>query len=219
MLNQHLISPEIPTLHTSDQAEAAIHTMEEAGTRQLAVIENGQYLGLISEDDLLDASPGQLLADLHSSFLPFSVFADDHFLTGANILVGRKLGLMPVVFAGNEYAGSISQENMLRQLATHTGALQGGAMIVAEMEPLQYSISEISKLAETNDAHITQLNTQLNETTGHVRVTIRLNKQDVSDVVATLQRYDYNILFYSGEEHYENELRRNYHHLMNFITM
>lgn len=97
--------------------------------------------------------------------------------------------------------------------------LMSGALVVIEMEPHQLSISELSKLVETNDAHITQFNTSIHPDTGMLLATLRINKQEISDIVATLQRYDYHVVFFSGEEHYENELRRNYQHLMNFLTM
>ena len=41
-----------------------------------------------------------------------------------------------------------------------------GGIIVLEMDPKQYSFNEISKLVETNDAQITQLNTSTDSETG-----------------------------------------------------
>jgi hypothetical protein len=92
-----------------------------------------------------------------------------------------------------------------------------GGLIVLEMESNQYSFNEISKLVEGNDAQITQLNTSNDAETGMMQVTIRINKPDVSDIVATFQRYDYNVKYYFGEEQYENELRNNYDNLMNYL--
>ena len=193
--------------------------MQDLMVSHLPVLQDNTYLGLIAADDLLDANPADNIGSLQHDLQPFAVNADEHFSMAVRTMASRQLSVIAVVGASQEYAGAISREKLFVQLATQTGMLTGGAMVVVTMEPHQFSISEMSKLVETNDAHITQLNTVIDELSGHLTVTIRINKQEVSDVIATLQRYDYQVLFYSGEEHYENELRRNYNHLMNFLTI
>jgi acetoin utilization protein AcuB len=37
--------------------------------------------------------------------------------------------------------------------------------------------------------------------------------------VATFQRYEYQVSYFFGEEEYENELRNNYDHLMNYLNL
>mgnify|MGYP003704713923 CR=1 FL=1 len=54
---------------------------------------------------------------------------------------------------------------------------------------------------------------------GNVGITIRINKPEISDIVATFQRYDYTILYYAGEELYANELKSNYDHLMHYLKI
>lgn len=94
-----------------------------------------------------------------------------------------------------------------------------GALIVLEIPSNQYSFNEISKLVETNDAQITQLNTSNDIESGMMQVTIRINKPEVSDIIATFQRYDYNVKYFFGEELYTNELRSNYDNLMNYLRI
>jgi len=94
-----------------------------------------------------------------------------------------------------------------------------GGLIVLEMEKRNYAFGEINRLVETNDAHITQLNSYTDPDTGLFTVSIRVNKYEISDIVATFQRYEYSIKYYFGEEQYENELKENYNLLMNYINM
>ncbi len=42
---------------------------------------------------------------------------------------------------------------------------------------------------------------------------------EISDIIATLQRYDYIIRYYFGEEEYENELKENYDLLMAYLNI
>jgi hypothetical protein len=90
---------------------------------------------------------------------------------------------------------------------------------VLEKEAQHYTASEVAKLVESNDAQLLQLNTTVNAQTGHIQITIRLNKYEVSDVIATFQRYDYTVRFYVGEEQYANELKSNYDHLIHYLKI
>jgi acetoin utilization protein AcuB len=219
MLNQQLISSEITPLHPDQTVAEALAKMEADALSHLPVVAEGVFVGIVAEDDLLDEDEHHKISTLQDRLLHFSVMADDHFSTAASIMSGRHLSLIPVVAANKEYVGSIDKSVLFEQLIQMTGIMTGGALVVIEMEPTAFSISEISKLVETNDAHITQLNTSINEVSGLLTATIRINKQEVSDIIATLQRYEYHVVYYSGEEQYENELRRNYHHLMSFLNI
>ncbi len=118
-----------------------------------------------------------------------------------------------------EYTGAIIATDLLRQLGRTTGVSDAGGIIVLEMEKVSFSFTEISKLVETNDAQIIQLNTYSDAPSGSLYITRRLNKAEISDIVATCQRYEYLVKYYFGEELYENELRSNYDHLMNYLNI
>jgi len=104
-------------------------------------------------------------------------------------------------------------------IALSAGVSDIGGIIVLEMDKVSFSFSEISKLVETNDAQITQLNTYTDTYSGNFYITLRINKLEISDIVATFQRYEYQVKYYFGEELYENELRNNYDHLMNYLNI
>ena len=88
-----------------------------------------------------------------------------------------------------------------------------------EIEGRDYSFAEISRIIESNDAQITQLNSFTDPETGIMQVTIRVSKLEISDLIATFQRYEYNVKYYFGEELYENELKTNYDNLMHYLKI
>jgi len=128
--------------------------------------------------------------------------------------------VVPVVNNENELLGTFTYTDLLKKAAEFMNLSEPGGLIVLELESNQYSFSEISKIVETNDAQITQLNTAPPDPdTGLMQVTIRINKPEVSDIVATFQRYEYNVKYFFGEELYANELRTNYDNLMNYLKI
>jgi acetoin utilization protein AcuB len=176
-------------------------------------------MGLISEDDLLNSQDDQTLEHLEPLFLKLSVKASSHFVEAVQLCNSYGLSVIPVVEKEMEWAGAISASDLLKYLGRMTGTDEPGGIIVLELEKANFSFSEICKLVETNDAQITQLNTFFDSQLQLLYVTIKLNRFEVSDIVATFQRYEYTVKYYFGEELYENELRINYDHLMNYLNM
>lgn len=220
MLNQEIISAQVEPLHYEQTVQQAIEKMDALEIEQLPLVKDGLFEGLLFEEDLLDAKETDRLTQLQYKLQPTSVHAEDHYLTAAKMMAAiPQLKVLPVVKPGNHYLGVITSAEIFKQLLRLSGAQESGALVVLEMNREDYSISNLSKLVETNDAQINQLNTYTDELTGRLIVTLRLNKQEVSDVVATFQRYDYQVVFHAGEEEYQNELKRNYHNLMNFLEI
>ena len=156
---------------------------------------------------------------MQQSFADISVKEDEHFLKAVQLAADSGLSIVPVVTEENELIGTVAYNDLLKFSSDFMSLSEPGGLIVLEMDSNQYSFNEISKLVETNDAQITQLNTSIDPETGLMHVTIRINKPEVSDIVATFQRYEYNVKYFFGEELYTNELRSNYDNLMNYLKI
>ncbi|MES2649652.1 MAG: CBS domain-containing protein [Bacteroidota bacterium] len=219
MLNQQIISSQIEPLNYSHTVKDALFQMSDLNYQQLPVVKDGLYEGLLSEDDLMDADGKESLLNFQLDLLPYAVKGTDHFLTAAKLTSELRLQLIPVITVEKEYLGFISEQDLLKQLSQFNGVQEKGALMVLGMNREDYSTGQLAKLVETNDAVITQLNTVFDEVTGKLIVTLRINKEEISDILSTFQRYDYDVIFHAGQEQYENELRRNYFHLMNFLEM
>ena len=219
MLNREIISSSLPTLNLQDSIMQALEIMNEFHVSQLPVVDNDKYLGLVFEEDLMSVDENATLQAVTDRFSKVAVRAASHFIEAIQTANDYHLSVVPVIEKDNEYTGVISATDLLMQLGKLTGASEPGAVIVLEMEQRGFSFSEISKLVETNDAQITQLNTYWDNSTDTFSVTLKINKFEISDIIATFQRYEYQIKYYFGEELYENELRTNYDHLMNYLKI
>jgi CBS domain-containing protein len=219
MLPPLLIATPAAPLQLSDKVYQALSILEDLKVSSWPVVNESVYMGLITEEVLMDADADHTIDTLKYELRPFKVLNTDHYLNAAGLMSDRQLDVLPVTTPDGEFLGVVMMQAMLLQLTRLVGAASPGALVVLEMDPIDFSPGEISRLIETNDAQIRQLNTQIDEHTGRMIVTIRINKQEVSDIIATFQRYDYRVAYFVGEEQYENELRRNYHHLLHYIEM
>jgi acetoin utilization protein AcuB len=220
MLTRELQSQTLPYLHLSDKVYQVLQMMNDNHVTHLPIVEGDKFIGIISEEDLLQVENDHAeLATLQQSFGNASVKSDEHFLRAVQVAAENGLSVVPVVNEEDELIGAVSYNDLLKNASEFMSLNEPGGLIVLEIESNQYSFNEISKLVETNDAQITQLNTSNDSDTGMMQVTIRVNKPDISDIVATFQRYEYNVKYYFGEEIYANELRSNYDNLMNYLKI
>lgn len=218
MLTRQLISNTIPYLHKGDKVYQALQLMNDYHVSHLPIVDEEKYLGIISEEQLLHSDDENSLSDLPISEGGTTVQANDHFLKAIEVAVQKNQSIVPVVEA-NQMVGIVTYNDLLRNASDFMSLGQPGALIVLEMEPKAYSFTEINRIVESNDAQITQLNTFADTETGLMQVTIRLSKTEVSAIIATFQRYEYNIKYYFGEEMYENELRGNFDNLMHYLNI
>lgn len=220
MLNQEILSIDILPLHPDDTVLLAKEAMDDLHVAHLPVIQEQKLLGTVSEDILLNASSDNMpLNRLQSSFSGAAVQGVNHILESIQVMNEFNLTLLPVINKESDYLGSITAIELLKSAGKLIGTGYPGAIVVLEMDKINFSFAEISKLVETNDAQITQLNTYFDAITSAFYITLRINRLEISDIIATFQRYEYKIKYYFGEEQYDNELRSNYNHLMNYLSI
>lgn len=220
MLTVDLINNNIPRLRLQDTVGKALQLINDFRVSHLPVVAEEKFLGLISEEDLLDAEDEKLSIEiLQNNFLNAAVKNNVHFLNAVNSSIQFDTTVVPIVNGENEFIGVITTADLLKTLGNFSGANEIGGIIVIEMERSQFAISEISRIVESNDCHILHLNTTVDSTTGMLTVTIHINKREISAVVATFERYEYDVTYYFGTEKFENEIDSNFRHLMNYLDI
>ena len=156
---------------------------------------------------------------LQETFINAAVFENEHFLNAVNCSNQFETTVVPVINEERELEGVITTNKLLMALGNFSGANEIGGIIVLEMERSQFAISEISRIVESNDATIFHLNTTIQPDTGMFTVTIHINKKEIAAIVATFERYEFDVIYYFGNENFENEVHSNYRHLMNYLDI
>lgn len=219
MLVNQILNTGFPSLNIADKASFALQLMDDYDVLHLPVLSEDKFVGLVAKDDLLDAEETDTHLSSPHLLQKRSVKTEEHFLSALKLVSQFDLSLLPVINDQMELVGVVLSKELIKSVSLFLGIEEKGAIIVLETDKRNYSFGELSRLVETNDAYITQLNTYTEQSSGLVVITIKINKIEVSDIVATFQRYDYAVRYFFGEEQYANELQENYQHLISYLNM
>src|ERR1700754_4984514 len=103
MLTIDLINNNIPRLQLKDSVSKALRLISDFKVTHLPVVEEDKYLGLISEDDLLDQDKQKLPMELlQEFFLKASVRDNEHFLNAVTCSNQFDTSVVPVVNEEND---------------------------------------------------------------------------------------------------------------------
>ncbi|MFN3403368.1 MAG: CBS domain-containing protein [Cytophagaceae bacterium] len=185
----------------SDTAGKALKWMEEFRVRQLAVIDNSSYKGIITEETLVNLSdPESLILDLKLDFQDVFVYSHTHFYDVIKLATKTGVELVAVLDESDCFLGVISVNETSSAVAKMFASQGPGGVIVLSMKENDYSLSQISRLVEANDTKILSSFVSVDESDpASIKLTLKLNRVDLSRVIATFERYEYKILAHFHE--------------------
>lgn len=196
MIAEELINHMIPPLKVTDDAHKAIVWMEEFRCNHLPVINEGQLLGFISEEIILESNDiDRPLASFELVGRDCTVRTDTHVFDILRAASDHKLQIVAVLNDDDLYTGVITVQDVMTSFAQSAAVQMPGGILVLSMNLIDYSLAEIARLVEENNAKI--VSCMMVEDTmdkGKIKVTLKINQEDLSRIVATLERFGYRVI-------------------------
>lgn len=220
MLAKHLISDLIIPLKTSDTGSDVLSRMDDYRLSHLPIVNNEEFLGLVSEDDIYamdnydEAIGGQKL-----SLTSVHVTQEQHIFDVIRQFAELHLSLVPVLDYKNNYLGSITIGQLVSNFSKIAAIENPGGVIVLEVSQNDYMLSEISQIIESNDAKVLSLCVISNPDSTKLEITIKINKIDIQSVLQTFSRYNYIVkASFTKSDDFE-DLKDRYDSFMNYLNI
>ena len=219
MQASELISSSISTLHPEDDGQQALLVMDELRVTHLPVIRNNFYLGLISENEILEwESTSELIQEhLPNLMAPF-VLGSQHLFDIIEVLEENSLSIVPILSEEKKYLGAISNRKLLYTIAKSAAVQSMGGVIVLEMSQNNYTLSEIASIVESNNAKIlSSYITSVPDST-KIELTIKLSITEIDPIIADLKRFEYKVMasYYDGNSN--DDMMERYEALMRYLN-
>ena len=221
MLAQELVSELIPPVTISDTVSQIVERMADFKVAHLPVIDQTEYLGLITEKDIMEfTGPGQRINIRLINLLAVSVREDQHIYEVIDLVSRYGLTLLPVLTSSKEYAGSITLLSLVKNFSRLTAAGQPGAILVLSLALQDYSPTLLSRIIEDNNAKMISLYAIADPNGRELTVTIKVNTQETSSMMRSFDRYGYSVksAFMSNSQ-LDDFYRSRYEEFMNYMNI
>lgn len=202
MTARELISPVIPSLDIADDIVKASSLMDDLAVHQLPVLENGVFKGFIKDEALFaDVFDSSSLASYPLTSSNCTVYSDQHFYEVARVASGFEYEMVAVLDRDDVFIGVVTIHELIEAFSQTIGVQSPGSVIVISVKHIDFSFSEIARLIEAESTKILACYlTSDKEDPVRFNVTLKLDKKNVSHIVATLERFNYNITGLYQEE-------------------
>jgi len=194
MVAKDLISEVIPSLKTSDLGQTALNWMEIFRISHLPIVNNLEFLGLISDADIYDMNqPDEPIGAHALTLLKPYVEADQHIFEVIGLASRLKLSVVPVLDSNNHFKGVITTSDLIRHIAGISSMDQPGGIIVLELIERDYSLTQIAQIVEGNNIKVLSMYITSPSDSTKLEVTLKVNTSDLVSVIRTFERYNYEV--------------------------
>lgn len=220
MLASDLITDEIPPLKVSDTGRKALNWMDEFKVWHLPVVKNSEFIGLISESDLIDnSSSEEAISKINPNFITTYVGEKQHIFEVVKIVSEFNLSVIPVLDVNKHYLGCISIHRLMNAIAAMPVVGEPGGIIILEMNINDYSLGEIARIVENNDAKILGTFITSHPDSTKMEVTLKINRGDLSAILQSFERFKYNVTASYHQSEHKDTLKDRYDSLMNYLNI
>lgn len=205
MLAKDLLSNEIPVLSATTSVKDALLLMDEFRVNVLPLVDNSNFVCLLSEKELLGAPDPLALLGTPVGF-SLSVKEQTHLFDALDRFTQSEFDLLPVIDNDNNYKGSITRKTILKQLAIYCDSSTLGSIIHIELNQHDFILSEIARLAEQNNAHIINVFTYIDNRSNKLKLFIKVDQENAMNFLRSLERFNYNVVAHYHKNEITNEL-------------
>nr|WP_121273902.1 CBS domain-containing protein [Pedobacter schmidteae] len=220
MLAAELLSNSIPPLKTSDTVQKSLERMTEFKLSHLPIVNETQFLGLLSEDELIEVKDVETpVGALSLSLLNPFVYEDAHAYDVIRLLDQLKLSVVPVLDYKKNYIGLVAVNNLLCFAADLFAVKEPGGIIVLEISNRNNSLAHMAQIVEGDNAQILSSYVQTFPDSTKLEVTLKINKTELSGIIASFERYSYQVKAVFNNTKADDGTEDRFNSFMNYLNV
>jgi predicted transcriptional regulator len=220
MLAHELITDEVPPLKPTDTGKKVLDWMEDFRISHLPVVKNKEFLGLVSYNDMLDLNDTKKSLDnMRVSLIKAYVRGDYHIFDVLKVISNHNVSAVAVLDEEDHYMGVITADSLIHKIAQMPFVNEPGGIIILEINARDYSLSQIAQIVEGNDAKILNMHINAHPESTKIEVTLKINKDDLTPIVQTFNRYNYNVKATFHQNQFGGDIKKRYDEFMHYLNI
>ena len=220
MIAKELISIHIPSISFKDDGEKALRVMDENRVSHIAVVDNGEYHGLISDNEIYDLDDTFVPLDqVKPVLIKLFVQPFDHIYDILTVFAENNITALPVLNEDDQYLGVIGLEQIIKALYKMTNSKEPGGVIVMALNVRDYSMAQVAQIVESEGANILSAFTRTSDDSLKMELILKINQSDLSRIMSSFERYNYEIMASFHESVHEEDLKRRYEQFIKYLNI
>ncbi|MDG1297854.1 MAG: CBS domain-containing protein [Saprospiraceae bacterium] len=212
-----LIDNTVEVLAPEMTGDQALRIMGDSYSAVLPMLDaEGKLLAMVTEDHILSFDLELKLEEMHIPQVFPALNIKNHFTDAIRILGQTKLQVIPIVDDKLYFKGAVSAISVMEYLYDSGSVDDRGASILIEMKHIDYSMSELARLIESEQSKILSSFIFSDAASDVLQLSLRLNTADTRHVVATLERFGYKVFDFSLKAEQSDDRLRD--HIDSFLS-
>lgn len=215
-----LIASELSFVSYQNTIAEAIQKMQDAAVRQIVLINEQQVSGILFLEDLENEGDDQ--QKLYPELIHEEAIAINgklHVLDVVKLVSSNHLEILPVLDEKMQYVGCLKWETLLGVVSDMLAIKVPGSILMLRRLPIDYSMSEIARICESNDFRIISSGIMKEEGTQALIITLKIDRSDLHMLISAFERYEYEVIAFFGDANYRDFLKERYDLLINYLNM
>lgn len=216
---QEYILTEIKEFSLESKVKSAQKLFKGLPLTHILVVQNNELLGCISENDLHTIEDNTTtIADCIDFIDFFHATNTVTILDLIKLFAENDCNIMPVVDKERRYLGYFDLSDILDIFTTSPFLYGDGAVLILEKQKKDFATSEVCQIVESNNAKVLGIYTS-NETSDVIQTTLRIDTEDINEIIQTFRRYNYNIISEHHDDFYLQDLKDRSDYLQKYLNM
>lgn len=182
------------------------------------VVEESIYVGSISADDVETFDSHKQIADYRYTFESFFARTNMIWLDVLEVFAKHNTNLVPVLDELNNYVGYYEIQDVIKFFNETPFLKEQGGIIVIKKGVLDFSMSQITQIVESNNGKILGLFISSADVES-VEITIKISLGAMNEIIQTFRRYNYEIISEHQEDNYINSLKERSDYLDKYLNI
>jgi len=217
----NIISDTLPVIKKSYSPEEIINIITYNNYNTCILCDDDKYIGQTNINNLQNTDLASLIEDEGKINSNSFVHKDSDIYHVADIFINSDEDILPVIDEQKKYLGSIDKKSFVKIFGNSLAIKIPGSLIVLEVFSEDYSLTEISTIVESENAKILGLFINIRNTTDNIfEISIKLNLTNIDRILASFERYNYKVKYYSSIESIATEkIIENYNALIHYLNV
>lgn len=182
------------------------------------VLEKNIYLGCIAADDCDGFDDDKKIVNYRYTLDGFFARNTMLWIDVMQIFAKNNTNLVPVLDFENNYLGYYELQDVSKIFSETPFMSETGTIIIVEKDVLNYSMSQIVQIIESNGAQMLGCFVSESSLT-NIQVTIKIGVSSINEILQSFRRYEYEVVSVHEEDIFIHNLKERSAYLEKYLSM